>query len=133
MPARRLSSSDALVTLTVDGADVPARAGEPIAVALWAARRLVLGRSVKYHRARGAACFSGRCDGCLMRVDGAPSVRTCRTPAAHGTVVETQNVLGSANLDLLSAADVVFAGGLNHHEMFTWSKPVNRVMQEVAR
>lgn len=133
MPARRLQAIDTPVTLTVDGADVAARAGEPIAVALWAAKRLVLGRSVKYHRARGAACFSGRCDGCLMRVDGAPSVRTCRTKATHGTVVETQNVIGSAALDLLSATDLVFAGGLNHHEMFTWSKPVNRVMQEVAR
>jgi sarcosine oxidase subunit alpha len=133
MPARRLTPIDAPVTLTVDGADVIARAGEPIAVALWADKRLVLGRSVKYHRPRGAACFTGRCDGCLMRVDGAPSVRTCRTKAAHGVVVETQNVLGSASIDLLSAADVVFAGGLNHHEMFTWSKPVNRVMQEVAR
>jgi len=132
-PSRRLSVLEPLVTLTVDGADVPARAGEPIAIALWAAKRLVLGRSVKYHRARGAACFSGRCDGCLMRVDGAPSVRTCRTKATHGTVVETQNVLGSASLDLLSATDFVFSGGLNHHEMFTWSKPVNRVMQEVAR
>lgn len=133
MPSRRLEAIDSLVTLRVDGADVPARAGEPIAVALWAARRLVLGRSVKYHRARGAACFSGRCDGCLMRVNGAPSVRTCRTKAAHGTLVETQNVLGTAGIDLLSATDLVFAGGLNHHEMFTWSKPVNRVMQEVAR
>lgn len=133
MAKRRLRVPESLVTLTVDGADVEARAGEPVAVALWAAQRLVLGRSVKYHRARGAACFSGRCDGCLMRVDGAPSVRTCRTKAAHGMVVETQNVLGSATLDLLSATDLVFAGGLNHHEMFTWSKPVNRVMQEVAR
>ncbi len=133
MPPRRLRPIDSPVTLTVDGAEVAARAGEPIAIALYAARRIVLGRSVKYHRARGAACFSGRCDGCLMRVDGAPSVRTCRKKAAHGTVVETQNVLGTAGLDLLSAADVLFAGGLNHHEMFTWSKPVNRVMQEVAR
>ena len=133
MPPRRLSVIEPLVTLTVDGVDVPACAGEPIAIALWAAKRLVLGRSVKYHRARGAACFSGRCDGCSMRVDGAPSVRTCRTKAAHGMVVETQNVLGTASIDLLSAADLVFAGGLNHHEMFTWSKPVNRLMQEVAR
>lgn len=134
MPARRLGAAiDGLVTMRVDGIDVPARAGEPIAVALWASKRLVLGRSVKYHRARGAACFSGRCDGCSMRVDGAPSVLTCRTEAVHGMVIETQNVIGSATLDLLEVTDVVFAGGMNHHELFTWSKPMNRIMQEVAR
>lgn len=107
--------------------------GEPIAMSLLAAGRLVLGRSVKYHRPRGAACFAGRCDGCLMRVDGSPSVRTCRTAAAEGTTLETQNVVGSAELDLLSAADWFFPGGMNHHEMFTWAKPVNQVMQVVAR
>jgi sarcosine oxidase subunit alpha len=133
MPARRLRPIESAVTLEVDGNDLVAQAGEPIAVALWAANKLVLSRSVKYHRPRGAACMTGRCDGCLMRVDGAPSVRTCRSHARHGAVIETQNVLGSASLDLLGAADLVFPGGMNHHEMFTWSRPINRVMQEVAR
>lgn len=133
MPARRLRTIESPVTIVVDGSEVLARPGEPLAVALWASRRLVLGRSVKYHRPRGAACMTGACDGCLMRVDGAPSVRTCRTPARHGQVIETQNVIGSATIDLLAATDLVFADGLNHHEMFTWSKPVNRLMQEVAR
>jgi sarcosine oxidase subunit alpha len=132
MAARRLEPVEP-VTLRVDGAEVPARAGEPIAMSLLAAGRLVLGRSVKYHRPRGATCFSGRCDGCLMRVDGVPSVRTCRTAAAHGMELSTQNVVGSAELDLLSAADWFFPGGMNHHEMFTWAKPVNQVMQLVAR
>jgi sarcosine oxidase subunit alpha len=133
MPARRLGSNEPLVTLTVDGDDIPAIAGEPIAVSLYAANRLVLGRSVKYHRPRGAACFAGRCDGCLMRVDGVPSVRTCRTEARAGCEIETQNVLGSAGVDLLAAADWFFPGGMNHHEMFTWARPVNRAMQEIAR
>ncbi|GAB4196181.1 MAG: FAD-dependent oxidoreductase [Sandaracinaceae bacterium] len=135
MPARRLPRSDDLptVTLRVDGEDVSAIEGEPVAMSLLAAGRLVLARSVKYHRARGAACFAGRCDGCLMRVDGRPSVRTCRTAAREGMMVETQNVLGSAELDLLAATDWFFPGGMNHHEMFTWAKPVNQVMQVVAR
>jgi sarcosine oxidase subunit alpha len=68
-----------------------------------------------------------------MRVDGVPSVRTCRTAARHGQEITTQNVVGSAELDLLSAADWFFPGGMNHHEMFTWAKPVNQVMQLVAR
>jgi sarcosine oxidase subunit alpha len=135
MVARRLPRSDdaPTVTLRVDGEDVPAIAGEPVAMSLLAAGRVVLGRSVKYHRPRGAACFGGRCDGCLMRVDGRPSVRTCRTAAAEGMTIETQNVVGSAELDLLAAADWFFPGGMNHHEMFTWARPVNQVMQVVAR
>lgn len=135
MPARRLSRShDApTVTLRVDGEDVSAIEAEPVAMSLLAAGRLVLARSVKYHRPRGAACFAARCDGCLMRVDGRPSVRTCRTAARHGMVIETQNVIGSAEVDLLAATDWLFPGGMNHHEMFTWAKPVNQAMQVVAR
>jgi sarcosine oxidase subunit alpha len=134
MPPRRLEPLEGRrVHLVVDGERVEAREGEPVAVALAASGRLVLGRSVKYHRPRGPACFSGRCDGCLMRVDGQPSVMTCRAPARDGMVVETQNVIGSARRDLLAATDWFFPNGMNHHEMFTWSAQVNRIMQKVAR
>lgn len=133
MAPRRIGPARTDVTLRVDGEDVPAVRGEPVAMALAAAGRLVLGRSVKYHRPRGAACYAGRCDGCLMRVDGVPSRMTCRVPASEGLEVETQNVLGSAEVDLLAATDWFFPGGMNHHEMFTWSKAVNRAMQTVAR
>lgn len=133
MPPRRLQAIEQRVQLVVDGERVEAEAGEPVAVALAAAGRLVLGRSVKYHRPRGAVCFAGRCDGCLMRVDGQPSVMTCRAPAREGLRVETQNVLGSARRDLLAATDWFFPEGMNHHEMFTWNEQVNRIMQKVAR
>lgn len=133
MPARRLGKLRAPVHLVVDGERVEAAPGEPLTVALTASGRLALGRSVKYHRPRGAACYAGRCDGCLMRVDGVSSVMTCRVPAEDGMVVETQNVLGSARVDLLAATDWFFPGGMNHHEMFTWSEAVNKVMQKVAR
>lgn len=133
MPPRRTANVEETITLHVDGRPIPARPGEPVAVALLAAGRLVLGRSVKYHRPRGAVCYEGRCDGCLMRVDGRPNVMTCRTPARDGMVVETQNVVGSAEQDLLAATDWFFPHGMDHHQMFTWSKPLNRVMQTVAR
>src|SRR5688572_14123651 len=123
-PTRVLGTTD--ITLRVDGREVPARSGESVALALAAAGTLLLGRSVKYHRPRGAVCYSGRCDGCLMRVDGVPSRMTCRVAAADGMKVETQNVVGSAGVDLLAATDWFFQGGMNHHEMFTWSKPANR-------
>lgn len=134
VPARRIDPPvDEVVTLRVDGDEVRAVRGEPVALSLWAAGRIVLGRSVKYHRPRGAACFAGRCDGCAMRVNGVPSVRTCRVPAREGLVVETQNVLGSAEVDVLAATDWLFPSGMNHHEMFTWARPVNELMQRVAR
>ncbi len=135
MAPRRIGSVSRADTIAieVDGEAVAARPGEPVAVAIAAAGRVVLGRSVKYHRPRGATCYAGRCDGCLMRVDGRPNVMTCRIPARAGMKVETQNVLGSAETDLLAAADWFFAGGMDHHRMFTWSKPVNRAMQKVAR
>ncbi len=121
------------VTIVVDGKPMPAREGEPIAVALVRAGRLVFGRSVKYHRPRGALCFEGNCDGCLMRVDGIPNVMTCCAPAKQGTQVETQNVIGTAKIDLLAATDWFFPEGLDHHHMFTRFAPVNKLMQKVAR
>jgi len=134
VPPRRLSPDEPrTVSFSVDGEPVRARAGEPIAVALAASGRLVLGRSVKYHRPRGAVCYAGRCDGCLMRVDGIGNVMTCRAVARDGMIVETQNVVGYADRDLLAATDWFFPQGLDHHEMFTRFKPINRVMQKVAR
>ncbi|MGF1470031.1 MAG: 2Fe-2S iron-sulfur cluster-binding protein [Sandaracinaceae bacterium] len=133
MPPRRLRPPRVPVTLRVDGRPVAADEGEPLAVSLVAAGRTVFGRSVKYHRPRGPVCFAGRCDGCLMRVEGTPSVMTCRVPARDGMIASTQNVIGSARVDLLGATDYVFPGGMNHHEMFTWNRQVNRMMQKVAR
>lgn len=121
------------VTILVDGKRVEARRGEPIAVALVRSGRLVFGRSVKYHRPRGPLCFEGDCDGCLMRVDGIPNVMTCREPVREGLKVETQNVLGTAKIDLLAATDWFFPEGLDHHHMFTRFAPVNKLMQKVAR
>ncbi len=131
--ARRVLQLASPVTLQVDGEAVLAERGEPVAVALLAAGRSVFGRSVKYHRPRGAACLRGRCDGCLMRVDGVPNVMTCRLPAREEMVLETQNVMGTARADLLSVTDWFFPEGMDHHHMFTRFAPINRLMQKVAR
>lgn len=119
--------------LTIDGDVIDARVGEPLAVSLIAADRLVFGRSVKYHRPRGPVCLDGQCDGCLMRVDGVPNVMSCRHEVRGGEVVETQNVIGSANTDLLSATDWFFPNGMDHHHMFTRFRPLNLVMKKIAR
>ena len=97
MPRPRTTARS--VTLEFDGEEVVAERGEPVAVALVASGRWALARSAKFHRPRGPSCLRAACDGCLARVDGEPNVMTCRVPAAEGTRVETQNVVGSADTD----------------------------------
>jgi sarcosine oxidase subunit alpha len=117
----------------LDGQAVVAQRGEPVAVALVAAGHLALARSPKFHRPRGPSCLRAACDGCLARVDGEPNVMTCRVPAAEGTRIETQNVVGSRDTDLLRMADWFFPEGMNHHELLAGVPGVQRVMQAFAR
>jgi sarcosine oxidase subunit alpha len=121
------------VTVHFDGEDVVAERGEPVAAALVAAGHLVLARSPKFHRPRGPACFRAACDGCLARVNGAPNVMTCRIAAADGMQVETQNVVGSRETDLLRMADWFFPQGMNHHELLAGVPGLQRVLQAFAR
>ena len=71
------------VTIDFEGDRVPAFAGEPVAVALYAAGVKILARSSKYHRPRGAFCFDGHCASCVLRVDGRPNVRACNRGEAE--------------------------------------------------
>ncbi|HEX3345915.1 MAG TPA: (2Fe-2S)-binding protein [Polyangiaceae bacterium] len=121
------------VTMHFDGQAVVAERGEPAAVALVAAGHLALARSPKFHRPRGPSCLRAACDGCLARVDGEPNVMTCRVAAAEGMRVETQNVVGSKDTDLLRMADWFFPEGMNHHELLAGVPGVQRVMQAFAR
>jgi sarcosine oxidase subunit alpha len=121
------------VTLHLDGAPVLADRGEPAAVALIAAGHLALARSPKFHRPRGPACLRAACDGCLARVDDEPNVMTCRVPAAEGMRIETQNVVGTKDTDLLRVADWFFPEGMNHHELLAGVPGLQRVLQGFAR
>jgi sarcosine oxidase subunit alpha len=121
------------VTMQFDGHTVVAERGEPAAVALVAAGHLALARSPKFHRPRGPSCLRAACDGCLARVDGEPNVMTCRVRAAEGMRIETQNVIGSRDTDLLRMADWFFPEGMNHHELLAGVPGVQRVMQAFAR
>lgn len=121
------------VTIDLDGEPIAAEEGEPAACSLLAAGESLFSRSVKYHRPRGPFCFSGACSNCLMRVDGTPNVFTCRTPVRSGMRLERQNVFPSARLDLFSATDWLFPGGLDHHEMLAGVPVASAVMAKVAR
>jgi sarcosine oxidase subunit alpha len=120
-------------TIVLDGESIPAVAGEPVAVSLFAARTKVLSRSIKFHRPRSFFCLSGHCGACLMRVDGKPNVKACRAPCSDGLRVERQNAFPSGKFDLLGAADFFFPKGMDHHTMFTSPRVVNTMMQKMVR
>ena len=130
---RRLVEPSDPVELLHDGDSIVAQRGEPIAAALVAADRVVIGRGPKLHRPRGPYCFRGGCDGCLARVDGEPNVMTCLRPALGGENVETQNVVGSRDVDLLRTADFLFPQGVDHHKLFAGVRGVSTLVQGVAR
>jgi sarcosine oxidase subunit alpha len=112
---------------------VTARRGESLALALIAADRLLLSRSPKLHRARGPYCLRGACEGCLVRVNGLPNQPACRTFVQGGEVVETQNVLGSRETDLLSAADFLFPQGIDHHRLMAGVRGLSPLVSNFAR
>jgi len=73
----------AAVAFTFDGAPVAARAGDTIAMALWAAGTAVLRRSSRDGAGRGVLCNMGICYECLVVVDGV-TVRACTTLVRDG-------------------------------------------------
>ena len=116
-----------------DGETVEGMTGVPLAAALMAAGKVQIARSPKFHRPRGPACFRGACDGCLLRVDGEPNVLSCLVPLKGGMVVESQNTLGTRNLDFLRMTDWFFPEGMNHHELFAGVPGISSIMQVFAR
>jgi sarcosine oxidase subunit alpha len=133
MPRLRDSRFATDCTVTFDGHAVPARSGESVASALLAAGRLVVSRSAKYHRPRGPFCLSGSCGSCLVRVDGEPNRRACRTSCRDGLRVESQNAWPDAAHDVLGVLDPLTPGGLDVHHMFTRPLPVNRALVAFTR
>jgi sarcosine oxidase subunit alpha len=121
------------VTIYLDGAPIRAERGEPLAIALLAAGNVTLARSPKLHRPRGPSCLRGACDGCLARVDGSPNVMTCLRSARGGERIETQNVIGSREADLLNVTDWFFPEGIDHHHLMAGIPGVSSVMQAFAR
>lgn len=131
--SRRLHPPLDAVEISHDGNVLPARAGESLAHALLAADRGTLARSPKLHRPRGPYCLRAQCDGCLVRVNGVANVMACRLRVQGGERVETQNVLGTRELDLLAATDFLFPHGLDPHRLFAGVRGVSEVVQRLAR
>ena len=75
------------VAFTFAGRRIVARAGESLAMALWANGVVALRRSSKDGAPRGVLCNMGICYECLVRIDGGV-VRACTTVVREGLVVE---------------------------------------------
>ena len=131
--ATRLGPAANAVELFHDGARLEARRGEPLALALIAADRLLLSRSPKLHRPRGPYCLRGACEGCLVRVNGLPNQPACRVLVEGGERVETQNVLGARETDLLAAADFLFPQGIDHHRLMAGIRGISPLVGNFAR
>src|SRR5690242_20900494 len=58
---------------------------------------------------------------------------TCLRPAAGGERIETQNVIGSRESDLLRLTDWFFPKGIDHHHLMAGIPGVSSVMQAFAR
>jgi D-hydroxyproline dehydrogenase subunit gamma len=78
----------------VDGAGVPAFAGETVAAALMAEGRRALRVTAGRKEGRGYYCGMGVCWDCMMWLEGEGSVQTCRLLAAPGMRLRTMKGAG---------------------------------------
>ena len=76
------------VRFRFDDVEVEAFAGESIAAALLAAGVTTLRRAPADNAPRGAFCWMGICQECVVRVDGR-AVEACRLAVADGLVVRS--------------------------------------------
>lgn len=81
-----------IVTFSVDGELVSGYLGETLAAALLAAGIARLRQSPRDGAPRGAFCFMGVCQECVLRVDG-DLRQACQTPVAAGLVVELRGAV----------------------------------------
>jgi hypothetical protein len=79
------------LTIWFDGAAIPARAGDSVAVALLAAGIASTRTTAVSGAARGPFCMMGACFDCLAFVDGRANVQTCMTLVRDGMRIERQD------------------------------------------
>ena len=67
-----------------NGAEVPARAGEPLAAALLAAGITRFRETLLSDAPRGPLCMMGACFDCVVSVDGEAGLQACMLPVTPG-------------------------------------------------
>jgi predicted molibdopterin-dependent oxidoreductase YjgC len=84
----------AAVTIVVDGRAVRAQAGQSLAAALLAAGIVALRESPRAGDPRGAFCFMGVCQECVVRVDGR-AAQACLVRVSDGLAVSLGARIGA--------------------------------------
>ena len=87
------------IEIFVNGQPVRAFEGETIGAALAAAGIRELRRTEQLKDPRGLYCCMGTCHGCLVTVDGQPSLRACITPVQAGQQITLQEGFGKIDTD----------------------------------
>lgn len=120
------------MAFTFDRKRIEYQDGDTFATAMHRAGVRTLSRSMKYHRPRGAYCFTGSCAGCLVEVDGRPNILACLEKACDAKL-RSQNRMGSVKHDLLSVTDKVYRQGFDPHGAFTKPAILNRAFLVAVR
>jgi sarcosine oxidase, subunit alpha len=88
-----------VINFTFEGEAFTAFEGDTISSALWAAGQKVLGRSFKYHRARGILSLANHDVNILMTDDLDTNIRADVTPVKEGMVLHAVNTIGGVKKD----------------------------------
>lgn len=78
------------IIIYLDGEPIEALESDTIASALLAHGKKICRYTRKYNEPRGVFCAIGRCNDCIMTVDGIPNIRACITPVKDGMQIKTQ-------------------------------------------
>lgn len=91
---RRTAPTDC--TITWDGREIAARAGEPLAAALLAAGIAAFRETAVTGAPRGPLCLMGTCFDCLVEVEGEANRQACLVPVTPGLRAAPQHGARSA-------------------------------------
>lgn len=81
----------ATLTVFLDGAPLPARAGETVAACLLRARVSLFRTTPVSGAGRLPYCMIGHCFDCLVEIEGVGSRQACLVPVEDGMTVRTQH------------------------------------------
>nr|WP_072392376.1 (2Fe-2S)-binding protein [Hyphomicrobium sp. CS1BSMeth3] len=82
--------TDEFVRITIDGVDVSARKGEPVAAVLLRTAPFTARTTTVTGAPRAPYCLMGACFDCMAIVDGVASQRTCMIAVCEGMRVVRQ-------------------------------------------
>jgi sarcosine oxidase subunit alpha len=77
------------VAIYFKGKKILARDGQTVAAALISNGIYQFGHSRNLAQSRGLYCGNGRCQSCLVTIDGINHIRSCQTLVRDGMVIET--------------------------------------------